>query len=265
MCLNRDSLAHFQSSLAVLILSLLFASGAKAVTPTSTRLTLLPAASVSVGNPVTLSATVTAAGHPVHSGTIVFCNANAPRCEDSAVLGQAQLTSVGAAQIGLRLAAGTYSITAKFQGTPNGTTALAGSTSTPMTLTVTGRDVTSATLTPSGVAGDFKLTGTLTAQGVPLPTGTFSFVDQTGGNAVVGSASLSAGIKSYELTPEVAQPAIANLGNRGWRFQWRWSTGYSIYRLLKRWSGDTRRMAGRRNRKLLSQSSSRCARRNRVS
>jgi hypothetical protein len=41
----------------------------------------------------------------------------------------------------------------------------------------------------------------------------FSFVDQTGGNAVVGSASLSAGIESFELTREVAQPANANLGS----------------------------------------------------
>jgi hypothetical protein len=103
----------------------------------------------------------------VHPGTIVFCNANPPRCEDSAILGQAQLTSAGSAQIHLRLAVGTYSITAKFQGALHGTPVLASSTSTIVTLTVTGRDATSAVLTTSGVAGNFKFTGTLTAQGVP--------------------------------------------------------------------------------------------------
>jgi Chitobiase/beta-hexosaminidase C-terminal domain/FG-GAP-like repeat/Bacterial Ig-like domain (group 3) len=212
MRLNRDSLDYLQSSLAVLILSMLFASVANAATPTSTSLTLLPSASIHVGSPVTLQARVTANGTAVHPGTIVFCNANAPRCEDSAILGQAQLTNAGTAQIHLRLPVGIYNIVAKFQGILHGTPALAASTSATKTLTVTGGDVTSAVLTWSGVAGNFKLTGTLTAQGTPLPTGTFSFVDQTSGNVVVGSASLGAGIKSFELTPEIAQPAIANLG-----------------------------------------------------
>ncbi|HEY6413669.1 MAG TPA: FG-GAP-like repeat-containing protein [Edaphobacter sp.] len=208
MCLNRDSLAQLHSSIAVLILSLSLGTVAKAITPTSTTLTLLPSASISVGNPVTLSATVTAAGRSVHPGTIVFCNANAPRCEDSAILGQAQLTNAGSAQIHLRLGVGTYRISAKFQGTPHGATALASSFSTPVILTVTGGDAASAMLTSSGVAGNFQLTGTLIAHGAPVPTGTFSFVDRTGGNAVIGSVPLT-GTKSLEMV-QAALPDLFN-------------------------------------------------------
>jgi hypothetical protein len=214
MCLSRDLRAHLRSSALVLMMGLSLSLVAKASTPTSTTLTLLPSASVNVGRPVTLSAKVLANGKVVYPGTVVFCNASAARCDNSAILGQAQLTSAGIAQVHLRMGAGTHSIAAVFQATPNSATPLASSTSPPVTLTVNGLNTDSAAIATSGVAGNFKLTATLTAYGSLVPTGTFSFIDQTSGNASVGSIPLSAGTKVLDLVrsalPDIDNSSITN-------------------------------------------------------
>lgn len=88
---------------------------AQAASPTQTTLNL-SSSSVLVGTTVTLTADVTASGVPVSPGLVLFWNADALKCVDAAVLGQAQLTNHGVASIPLRLGIGTYNIKAVFRG-----------------------------------------------------------------------------------------------------------------------------------------------------
>ena len=78
---------------------------------------------------------MTAGGAPVTEGTVTFCDLSGPYtlCEDSAIVGKAQITSAGA-QINITPAIGTHKYTAIF----NGTNAAAASTSAFQTLPVTG-------------------------------------------------------------------------------------------------------------------------------
>ena len=86
---------------------------------TTTALTV-SSGTVVAGTPVTLTATVSenakGSTFPVTQGTVVFCDADAVRCADSAIIGSAQLTAAGSATIKLTLGAGTYRISAAFQG-----------------------------------------------------------------------------------------------------------------------------------------------------
>lgn len=163
-------------------------------TPTTTALSISPSGSVSAGTVVTLTAAVNANGHAVSPGLVVFCNAAAPHCEDSAVLGQAQLTSAGVATLRLRPGIGSHSVKAVFQGTPHTATPMAGSASAAKSLTVTGAGsyATATTITVSGLAGNYNFTGMVNTFGRVGPGGTVSFLDATNGNSSLGSASLNA-------------------------------------------------------------------------
>jgi hypothetical protein len=57
----------------------------------------LSSSSVPAGTPVTLTATVTYIGLPVHPGNISFCHAAAAHCSAPDLLGTAQLKTAGAA------------------------------------------------------------------------------------------------------------------------------------------------------------------------
>src|SRR5580693_4399063 len=116
-----------------------------AALPTATTLTL-SSPSVSWHTPVQLTAQVAASGAPVTAGTVTFCDLSGPytRCEDSAIVGKAQLTGAGA-QINIIPAIGTHKYTALF----NGTTAAAPSTSAAQTLTVTGLYPTTTSIAAS--------------------------------------------------------------------------------------------------------------------
>ncbi len=185
---------------AALVLATLTAVAAAATpAPTRTTLTVSPA-SVVAGSPVTLSAQVVSGGEGVPAGTVLFCNASAAHCEDAAVLGQAQLTSKGVAQIHLRLAPGAYSVAALFQGAPHAPRPVAPSVSPAETLTVTGLATTSTTAQATGVAGNFTLPSTVTALGVPAPTGSVSFRNQTTGGALLASVPLSSTHTTLQYT-----------------------------------------------------------------
>src|SRR5271156_6977028 len=99
-----------------------------AAPPTVTTLTL-SSPSVSWHTPVKLTAQVTAGGAPVAAGTVTFCDLSGPytRCEDSAIVGKAQITGAGA-QINIIPAIGTHKYTAIFNGI-SGTNAAAPSPS----------------------------------------------------------------------------------------------------------------------------------------
>ena len=130
----RRSLTPIAITLAAAALAFCIPCLAETPTPTITSLTL-SSASVTKGTTVTLTAHVTASGAAVHPGTVTFCNAAAPHCEDTAILGTAQLTTNGTAKLYLRLPPGTHSIKAIFSATLNRAIPRASSTSTPVSIT----------------------------------------------------------------------------------------------------------------------------------
>ncbi len=155
----------------------------------STSLTL-SAATVPANTVVTLTAAVLSGGVPVFPGVVNFCDATAARCEDSALLGTAELTAAGTAVLPLTPAIGSHSYLAVFSGTAE----IQGSSSSAQPLLVTGQYPTTTTIASSGTVGNYTLTATVTGSGTGTltPTGTVSFVDTTGGNTV-GTATLGTG------------------------------------------------------------------------
>lgn len=154
---------------SVLILS----AAALAVTPIGTITALaVSAANVTAGSVVTLTATVTASGTPLTAGQVVFCNASAAYCEDSAVLGSAWVTNSGTATVRRAFATGTTEVKAVFLGTTSSTSTSTSSfltsASSAQAVTVTGQVSTGtgvnvfSTVGPNAagvVAGDFNNDG----------------------------------------------------------------------------------------------------------
>ncbi len=198
----RRSLAPIATTLAA-ALAFCIPCLAETPTPTITSLTL-SSASITKGTTVTLTAHVTASGAAVHPGTVIFCNATAPHCEDAAILGTAQLTTTGTAKLPLRLGADTYSIKAVFQGTPHSPTPRSPSTSAAHSLTVTGINNSLTNAPTATKTGNFyQLSSEVAAFGrLPL-TGTVTFHDTVNGGTPFSLGSATIG----------AQPSQAVLGS----------------------------------------------------
>jgi hypothetical protein len=180
------------------------ATAAHAAPVTTTTLAI---SSPSVASPtaVTLTASVTANGAAVTVGTVTFCDASAQYCEDSAVVGRAQLTpQAGTATLKLIPAIGSHTYTAMF----NGTTAAAASTSSAQSLTVSGLYPTTTAIAATGNPSGYGLTATVVgfANHPPSLAGTVSFQDTSAGNYVLGTASL--GIPTYAQGFVPLLPAI---------------------------------------------------------
>ena len=154
--------------------------------PTTTTLTI-SSSSVAWHAVVTLTASVTANGAPAAAGTVNFCNASAPLCEDTAILGTAQLVG-GNATLRIIPAIGVHTYKAVFTGTA---TAVA-STSSSQTLTVTGLYPTTTSIAATGNPSGYGLTATVVgyANHPPVMAGTVSFQDTSAGNYVLGTALL---------------------------------------------------------------------------
>ena len=137
---------------------------------------------------------------------MVFCDANAARCNDSAIFGQAQLTAAGTATIKLTLGVGTYSIVAAFQPL----SFASASASAPQALTVDANAsyLSFSKIASSGTPGNYTLTGTVTAFGKNVPTGTVSFLDIDSKDSVVGTAVLDPATLGFVLLPGFNSPAI---------------------------------------------------------
>ncbi len=184
--------------------------------PTTTTTTLaLSSALVSSGTVVTFTATVSN-GSAVTTGLVTFCDATAAYCENSAIIGTAQLTSAGTAVIKLVPGIGSHSYKAVFGGN---TTSLK-STSSAQALVVTGTFPTATAISSSGSAGSYTLTGTVVGTGSASlsPTGTVSFLDTSNGNAVLGSQTLGSGVAALSFanssTPAVGnEPAAVTVGD----------------------------------------------------
>ena len=183
-----------------LVLMCVGPSALAAPAPTTTNLTL-SSASVPRGTAVTLTATVTSIGIPIMPGQVYFCNAAVKYCEDINVLGMAQLTSNGTAAIKLILGIGDHNIQAVFHGTNS----FAPSQSAVQMLSVTGLNYTTTTIEATGSPAAYTLTATVSAYSkTAAPTGTVSFLNQTDGDRLIGSAQLGNGSTT---NPLLALPA----------------------------------------------------------
>jgi hypothetical protein len=167
-----------------------------------------PVSSVAVGTVVTLTATVS---NGATNGTVTFCNALATYCDNSALIGTAQVTAAGTAVIKIIPGIGVYSYQAVFSGTPSN----AGSTSAAQALTVTGLYTTTTAISSSGTVGDYKLTGTVVGTGSASlsPSGSVSFLDTTNANYTVATATLGASI--FAQTFAAASPLTAPFNSPG--------------------------------------------------
>jgi hypothetical protein len=150
-CLSGGAFAmKTRSSIVLLLLFGCVCNSARAIdstsAPSTTKLSI-SASHVDIGRPVTLTARVLLGPMPVRHGAIMFCDANASRCQGLAILGVAQIDSGGTASIKLTLGAGTYAIKAVFQGTPHSIPSLSGSTSATQALIV---EASSGTLPREG-------------------------------------------------------------------------------------------------------------------
>ncbi|HKM48788.1 MAG TPA: VCBS repeat-containing protein [Terriglobales bacterium] len=161
---------------------------------TTTTLNVAPN-SVPPDTAVTLTATVTSATSGTITGQVLFCNAGATYCEDSAIIGSAWMitsgTALGTATIHKTFGPGTYSIQAVFKGTNS----YATSTSAAATVTASSGPLpTTTTISATGVAGNYSLNATVWAGGAADPAGSVSFVDATNSNSPLGSALLSSAV-----------------------------------------------------------------------
>jgi Bacterial Ig-like domain (group 3)/FG-GAP-like repeat len=161
-----------------------------AAATTTTTLTVTSGGSavstVTSGSVVTLTATVLAGATPVTVGQVDFCDATAVTCADIHLLATAQLTSAGTATLKYVPGPGSHSYKAVFLGTASA----ASSASSVLTLSVTGKYPTFTTLTSTGNPGDFSLTADVAGGGSTAPTGSFSILDSSDNNAVLGTAPL---------------------------------------------------------------------------
>lgn len=114
-----------------------------------TSLGVAPSTDVAPGTVVTLSAAVSDGGKLITPGLVYFYDQRPANSRDT-LLGQAQLTEGGVATLNLRLGAGPHNIRATFHGTQT----VAGSSSAPQGVTVTG------TPTPVGPGTTYGLTPT---------------------------------------------------------------------------------------------------------
>lgn len=176
----------------------------QAVTTTTLTITSGSSTSTSIpaGSVVTLTAEVTAGETPVAPGVIVFCDTKIGSCAGSGVVGTAQLTVAGTAIMRLFPIAGVHSYEAVFAANA----AYAASTSLQHPLTVIGS--TSTTISSSGSAGDYALTGTVSASGTNvMPAGTVTFSDSSD-SLSLGTAALGAGQTALSLANTSKAPSL---------------------------------------------------------
>jgi hypothetical protein len=192
---------------ALLTVACSLTTAAQAASPPTTT-TLAPISGVASPTPVILTAFVLANGVAVAEGSVTFCDATAPFCEDSAVVGKAQLVG-GTANFKFIPAIGPHTYRAVFSGT-----ATAGpSKSNTQTLTVTGLYPTTTAIAATGNSAGYGLTATVVgfANHPPSLAGTVSFQDTSDGNYVLGTALL--GPPTYAQGFVEAPNSPVNTGN----------------------------------------------------
>ena len=166
---------------------------------------------ITQGSVVTLTATVTVNGAPATGGTVNFL-------DGTRSLGTVQVIVSGAAMGTAVLrtrsfAIGSHNLTANYSGALNGAQHAAASSSSTTVLTVqsNGAATSVTTLTPTqDPTGLYDLTASVATLGVPPPSGTVSFIDQTSG-ASLGSAAFTTG--ALATFPQIFQSSYATTQN----------------------------------------------------
>jgi Bacterial Ig-like domain (group 3)/FG-GAP-like repeat len=166
--------------------------------PTTTTLNAVPT-TLTVGQTLTLTATVTASSGGTPAGTVSFLNG-------AATLGTATLNAKGVATLNLTPAVGNYSVTASYAGT---LTDAPSTSSPPITVTVNNAATYSALVaSPTNlfVGQTLTLTATVTAASGATPAGTVTYLNN---GATLGTASLNAnGVAALTLTPAIGNYSI---------------------------------------------------------
>jgi len=222
---NQGGLTNLCRALALIAgLSLAALPALASLTATTTALTVTSGGAavttVSSGAVITLTATVKAGATPMTVGQVNFCDATAKSCTDSHLLASAQITKAGTATYKFRPGPGSHSYKAEFSGTVND----APSESTSEALKVTEVIPAHVSIASSGAPGDYTLTASVTATGLPVsPIGKVSFVDTSAANDVLATSSLLsqkvtetfpiAGYTATDPTPQAM--AVADLNGDG--------------------------------------------------
>ncbi len=183
-------------------------AGGPAATTTSTLTVTVGGSAVTTvqsGTAVVLTATVKVGSTALTHGIVQFVNAAATHCARANLLATAQITSAGTATYKFFPGPGVHTYGAVFL--PQ--TAYAGSSSTGVALTVTGGHSVTASLTSSGSAGAYTLTGKVQGSIAAFPTGVLTFQDVTNGGSTVGTATL--GPYSSTYTASLSNPTIEHL------------------------------------------------------
>lgn len=150
------------------------AVAASAATTTTLALSLFEVASGAV---VTMTASVQTLV-PVTVGQVNFCDGTAVHCTDSHLLGTAELTSAGTATVRFVPGAGIHTYKAAFLGTG----VAESSSSTSLTLNVSGVHPTVTTISNVGDPGNYTHTASVASvagSAFDATTGTVSFLDPT--------------------------------------------------------------------------------------
>jgi len=166
-------------------------STAYPVTPATTSAVLsVSPSNATAGQVVTLTATVTANGAPVPNGTVTFSSA-------SATLGTVQIVMAsGTATLKTRFAPGSYSLTARYNGTD--TYFPCHSMSEPLTVTGTEPTISTLTETPDGRNYDFSLS--VFGFGFTPLAGSATLNNITQGGTLLGNIQVpGAGTSSFQL------------------------------------------------------------------
>jgi len=166
---------------------------------------------ITVGASETLTATVLSGGHPVTAGSVEFRdNLASP---GGSVLGKTPLNGSGSGQLalssvgpGVHLGMGLHEISAIYTGSSG----LAISVSSYQAVTVSGTSQlpTTTAISSTGVAGNYMLTGMVTALTTVLPTGMVSFLDASNGNAVLNTQTLDPASKGYGFAAFSTAPGV---------------------------------------------------------
>jgi hypothetical protein len=173
------------------------AFGIEVSKPSTITTLVLSAGTVAKGTAVTLTATVAAGGNPVTNGIVSFYEEIG---SELVSLGDAQIVAANANSAALKyiFGPGTTAIVAKFHAAAS----LPGSESTAQAITVTGLDATTTAIASSGSVGNYALTGTVAAFGVPAPQGRVSFEDQSSGNTILSAVSLDSATLTNGFAPQ---------------------------------------------------------------
>lgn len=149
-----------------------------------------------VGQDVTFTATVSAAGAPVTSGAVQFSDGGTP------IGGPVTMAADGTAELSTAgLAVGSHTITATFVGTAELATSTSSSVTQVVQLLTTTTVITSGT-NPSEFGESVTFTAAISSSGTPLTSGTVQFSD--GGTALGGPVSLAGDGTATFTTPDLS-------------------------------------------------------------